>query len=78
MDLSTIRAGDIIQFVVRVNHSGVGQPIQNVILKVTEITSTYIRGVNALRTLDSEAGTHAFRTYRIENIVQDTLWKKVG
>lgn len=78
MTLSNINAGDVIQFVVRVQNSGAGQPIQNVILKVTEVAATYIRGINALRTLENDVGEHAFRTYRIDNIVQDTVWKKVA
>lgn len=76
MNLLGINVGDTVQFVVKVQNSGVGQSIQNVFLKVTEITPTYIRGINALRSLESENLT--YRTYRRENMVQNTLWKLVG
>ena len=76
MDLSGISVNDTVQFVTRVQNSGAGQPIQNVFLKVTEIADTYIRGINAWRTIEN--GDLTYRTYRIENIVQGTLWKLVG
>lgn len=77
MLLPQITVGDIIQFVVRVENSGQNQPIQNVMLKVSEITNTHIRGVNAIRTLNSDEGK-IYRTYRLTNIVQGTVWKMLA
>ena len=76
MDLSSIRVDDIVQFVVRVENSGVGQNIQHVVLKVTEVNDNYIRGLNAIRTLENS--DLSWRTYSISNIIQDTFWKKLG
>ncbi len=75
--LRAIEEGDIIQFVTKVDNSSQGQNIQHVTLKVTEVNGLYIRGVNALRTLNSDDGV-VFRTYRIANIVRDTVWKMIA
>ena len=77
MNLDSIQEGDIIQFVTRVNSSSENQPIQNVMLKVTEITGTKITGVNALRTLNSNDGV-VFRSYHRSNIVGGTVWKMIA
>lgn len=74
MLLPDVRVGDVIQFVTRVDNSSQGQSIQNVMLKVSEISNTHVRGVNALRTLNSDDGK-VFRTYRLSNLVEDTVWK---
>lgn len=76
MNLSDVNVGDIVQFVVRVENSEVGQNIQHVFLKVMEVNTNYIRGLNAIRTLENS--DLSFRTYNVSNIIQDTLWKKLG
>ncbi len=75
MDLSNINIGDIVQFVVRVENSSTGQDIQHVYLKVTEVNANYIRGLNAIRTLENS--DLSYRTYNVNKIIQDTLWKKL-
>ena len=78
--LSGVSVGDTIQFVTKVDNSQHGQPIQNVILKVTEVTNTHIKGVNAMRALNISGSVSSppFRSYKIENIISETVWKLVA
>lgn len=78
MDLSSISNGDTVQFITKVDNSSQGQQIQHVILKVTEITPTHIRGVNAMRALNLDDGRRPYRSYKVSNIVQETVWKLVS
>lgn len=76
--LNDVRPNDVIKFITTVNNSKKGQPIQEVVLKVTEITGDLIKGVNAMRSLDLEDDKKPFRSYKISNIVQNSLWKLIA
>jgi hypothetical protein len=78
MNLSDISVGDTVQFITKVDNSNHGQDIQQVILKVTEVTDTLIRGVNALRALNTDDTDRNFRSYKISNIARETVWKLVA
>ena len=81
MNLSDVSAGDTIQFITKVDNSNHGQDIQQVILKVTEVTDTLIRGVNAMRSLNldgADTNNRCFRSYKIANIARETVWKLVA
>lgn len=78
INITNVSAGDTVQFITKVDNSKKGQEVQHVILKITDITSTCIKGVNAIRALDLNDDRKPFRSYKIVNIVPETLWKLVG
>ena len=77
MKITDISPGQVVRFTVRVENSSKGQPIQEVLLRVAEVNTTHIRGVNVNRVLDGTQDTLPYRTYKISNIVGGTVWLKL-
>jgi hypothetical protein len=77
MKITDIVPGQVVKFTARVDKSSKGQSIQEVVLRVSEISPTHISGVNVNRILDGTQDTLPYRTYRIANIVENTVWLKL-
>jgi len=77
MKIADIASGQVVRFTVKVEKSSKNQNIQDVTLRVTEVTSTHISGVNVNRILDGTQETLPYRTYKVENIVAGTVWLKL-
>ncbi len=77
MKITDITPGQVVKFTVRVEKSSKGQSIQEVVLRTTEVDQTHIRGVNVNRILDGTQDTLPYRTYKIANIVDGTVWLKL-
>lgn len=77
MKISDIQIGQVVKFTVRVEKSSKDQPIQEVVLRVTGINSSHIRGINVNRILDGTEEKLPYRTYKIANIVSGTIWLKL-
>jgi hypothetical protein len=77
MNIKDIKQGQMVKFITKVDKSSKGEEIQEVLLRVTEITDNHVRGVNVNRVLDGTQDTPPFRTYKIANIVGNTVWLKL-
>lgn len=77
MKINDIIPGQVVKFIVQVDHSNKNQTIQEVVLRVTDIDQTYISGINVNRILDGSQDTLPYRTYKIEKIINDTVWLKL-
>lgn len=77
MKIADIKQGQVVKFTVRVENSSKGQPIQEVLLRVSEVSPTHIKGVNVNRLLDGTQDTLPYRTYKVANIVDGTVWLKL-
>jgi len=77
MKITDITPGQVVKFTVRVENSSQGQPIQEVLLRVSTVDATHIRGVNVNRVLDGTQETLPYRTYKVANIVGGTVWLKL-
>lgn len=77
MKITDIVPGQIVKFTTRVEKSNKGQSIQEVALRVTEVNPTHIRGVNVNRILDGTQDTLPYRTYKVANIVDGTVWLRL-
>jgi len=77
MKITNTVPGQVVKFTVKVERSSKGQSIQEVVLRVTEVDAAYIRGVNVNRILDGTQDTLPYRTYKVANIVDGTVWLKL-
>ena len=77
MKIADLRQGDIVRFTTKVDKSSQNQPIQDVELRIEEITNTYIKGINVVRILDGTEDKLPYRTYKIDNIITGTMWVKI-
>jgi hypothetical protein len=77
MKITDIVPGQVAKFTVRVERSSRGQAIQEVVLRVSEVTPVHIRGVNVNRILDGTQDTLPYRTYKVSNIVEGTVWLRL-
>lgn len=77
MNIKDIKPGQIVKFITKVEKSGKGEEIQEVLLRVTETTDAHIKGVNVNRVLDGTQDTLPYRMYKIANIVRNTVWLKL-
>lgn len=77
MKITDTIPGQVVKFTVRVEKSSKGQAIQEVVLRVSEVTSAHIKGVNVNRILDGTQDTLPYRTYKVSNIVNGTVWLKL-
>lgn len=77
MTIREIAPGQVVRFVTKVERSSKGQEIQNVEMRVDRVTDTTITGINVNRILDGTQDSAPYRTYKIANIVPDTVWLKL-
>jgi len=77
MKIADIKAGQVVKFTVKVENSSQGQAIQEVLLRVSEVTTTLIKGVNVNRILDGTQEALPYRSFKISNIVGGTAWLKL-
>jgi len=77
MKIKDITPGQVVRFVTKVDRSSKGQEIQNVEMRVDRVTDTHITGINVNRILDGTQESPPYRTYKIANIVADTVWLKL-
>lgn len=76
MRIQDLTRGQVVKFTYRAERSH--EPIQNVELRVEEVNGTHLRGINANRILDGSSDELPYRTYRIANIVPNTVFVKIG
>lgn len=77
MKIKDITPGQVVRFVTKVERSSKGQDIQNVEMRVDRVSDTHITGINVNRILDGTQESPPYRTYKIANIVADTVWLKL-
>jgi hypothetical protein len=77
MKITDAKPNQVVKFTTRVDNSSKGQSIQEVLLRVSEVTDTLIKGVNVNRVLDGTQDTPPYRSYKIANIVPGTVWLKL-
>lgn len=77
MKISEVTPGQVVRFVTKVERSSKGQEIQNVEMRVDRVSDTHITGINVNRILDGTQDSAPYRTYKITNIVPDTVWLKL-
>jgi hypothetical protein len=77
MKITDVVPGQVVKFTTRVEKSSKGQTIQEVIMRVSEVTQTHIKGVNVNRILDGTQDTLPHRMYKVSNIIADTVWLKL-
>jgi len=70
MKITDARPGQVVKFIAHVERSSKGQDIQEVLMRVAEVTATHIRGMNVNRLLDGTQDTPPYRTFKISNIVR--------
>jgi hypothetical protein len=77
MKIKDTTPGQVVRFVTKVERSSKGQEIQNVEMRVEQVSDTHITGINVNRILDGTQESPPYRTYKIANIVPDTVWLKL-
>lgn len=77
MGIKDIVSGQVVRFVTKVDRSSKGQEIQSIEMRVESVTETHITGINVNRILDGTQDSPPYRTYKISNIVPDTVWLKL-
>jgi len=77
MSIKDIKPGQMVKFIARVEKSSKGEEIQEVLLRVTEISDTHIKGINVNRVLDGTQDTLPYRMFKVSNIVRSTVWLKL-
>lgn len=74
--LQNLSTGQVVKFTYKAERSH--EPIQNVELRVEEVSGTHLRGINVNRILDGSADSLPFRTYKIANIIPNTVYVKIA
>ena len=77
MKITDVTPGQVVRFVTKVDQSSKGQDIQTVEMRVDKVTDTLITGINVNRILDGTQSSAPYRSYKIANIVADTVWLKL-
>lgn len=77
MKITDVTPGQVVQFVAKVERSSKGQDIQTVEMRVDKVSDTHITGINVNRILDGTQDSAPYRTYKVANIVPDTVWLKL-
>jgi len=77
MKITDIKPGQVVKFIARIDNSSKGQSIQEILLRVSEVSDTHIKGVNVNRILDGSQDTLPYRSYKVANICADTIWLKL-
>jgi len=76
MSIKDLKSGDIVNFTYKAQRSR--EPVQNVQLRVEDISDTHIKGINVKRILDGTQDTMPYRTYKLTNIVPNTVFLRIG